>query len=732
MKKDLQRRRDILCAGLTAAVLLFLAYVLLGFLKNGLSAPYFYTGGDDFTAASTFKVLRKNLWMWSNGDLGAPFGQAAVANPSVLTYNFDLCIEKLLSLLFDNPFEALNAFFLLIIPMCAVSAFFALRELEVNRAFSVFGSVLFALAPYILARSVGHLVLTASYFVPLSILLCVWTARDEEDYLAFHAGLFKKKKKKNIATIIFCLLIANNGLGYYAIFTCYLLLIVACWKLGRQRKLSAIRQPCIAIALIAGFFVLNEIPYVIYILQSGAPTGVVRSLADGEQYGLKIAQLFIPLNSHGIGLIEKVVNAYNSNMPLVNENTTAYLGVGGIVGFLLSMLVSLFGGQAKEGKVDPKLTLFSHMNIWAILFATIGGFSSLVALVGFRFLRGTNRISIFISFISICVLCISLQKLYERLKKENAKGLKMSLYCLGVVVLVCVSVYDVLPTFGANDGRLAANAEAYRSDHEFVQSIEAQMDEGDMIYQMPYHKYPEAGPQNDMADYHLLVGYLHSDKLKWSYGVVKGSDGDRWQELVAELPIKDRIETVVTAGYKGIYIDARAYTAEDLGRLRGQIREDLEAEPSVSGNGNFLFYDLRPYILSHAELLDAQMPTIEELAARKKFAVDDLAYAGETEMAENGEEVILHPNSNQFGPYIALEEGLYQVTITGDNLDEADYDATFNSGANQIERTEREQQTNRIVYEFTLENDMDGIEFRLFNHSAEDMRLDSVEVVRIG
>ena len=730
MKKDLQRKKDILCAGVMAVTLLFLVYVLLAFFKNGLDAPYAYTGGDDFLAALTFKTLRNNPWIWFNNDLGAPFGQAAIANPSALTCNFDLCIEKLLSLLFDDPFEAVNAFFLLIIPMCSVSAFFALRELGVNRAFSVFGSVLFSLSPYIFNRSVVHLSLTTCYFVPLSILLCVWTAQGGEDYLAFRTGFFRKKK--NIATIIFCLLIANSGMGYYPVFTCYFLLIVACFKLGRQRKLSAIKQPCIVIALIAAFFILSILPHEIYILRSGEPIAVVRSLADGELYGLKIAQLFIPLNGHGIGLIEKVINAYNSNMPLVNENASAYLGVGGIVGFLISMLVSLFGGQAKEGEVDPKLTLFSHMNIWAILFATIGGFSSLVALAGFHFLRGANRISIFISFISICVLCISLQKLYERLKEKSPRGLKMLLYWLGVVVLVCVSVYDVLPTYGANDGRLAANAEASRSDHEFIQSIDAQMDEGDMIYQLPYHKYPEAGFQNDMTDYDLLVGYLHSDKLKWSYGVMKGSDGDQWQELVAELPMEDRIEVVISAGYKGLYIDARAYTAEGLERLRGQIGEILEAEPSVSENGNFLFYDLRPYILSHPELLEAQMPTIEELSARRAFTADDLAYLGETETMESGEEVILHPNATQFGPYIDLEEGQYQVTITGDNLDEADYDATSSNGASQIERTGCEQQTNRIVYEFTLEDHAEGIEFRLFNHSAEDMRLDSVEVVKVG
>ena len=49
-----------------------------------------------------------------------------------------------------------------------------------------------------------------------------------------------------------------------------------------------------------------------------------------------------------------------------------------------------------------------------------------------------------------------------------------------------------------------------------------------MIYQLPYHGYPEGGFQNDMWDYHLLVGYLHSDKLKWSYGSVKGREGDSW------------------------------------------------------------------------------------------------------------------------------------------------------------------------------------------------------------
>ena len=53
-----------------------------------------------------------------------------------------------------------------------------------------------------------------------------------------------------------------------------------------------------------------------------------------------------------------------------------------------------------------------------------------------------------------------------------------------------------------------------------------------MIFQMPYRPFPEAPALGAIADYDLFRGYLHSDDLRWSYGIVKGR-GEDWSALVS-------------------------------------------------------------------------------------------------------------------------------------------------------------------------------------------------------
>lgn len=51
--------------------------------------------------------------------------------------------------------------------------------------------------------------------------------------------------------------------------------------------------------------------------------GRIRSIADSETYCLKIIQLLLPVNGHGIRPLEKLIYAYNEYVPCVNENWTA-------------------------------------------------------------------------------------------------------------------------------------------------------------------------------------------------------------------------------------------------------------------------------------------------------------------------------------------------------------------------------------------------------------------------
>ncbi|MGN1089277.1 MAG: hypothetical protein ACI4Q6_02650, partial [Huintestinicola sp.] len=225
MGKEKKLNYDILLGAILSAIVLVIAAVALGFAKYGVAVPFAYGGGDDFTGIASTKLIGETGWFWYNDRIGAPFGSTAFDFSANMLMNFDMLVIRILSLFIKDAVTVNNIRYLLIFPMCTVSAFYALRAMKINRVLSSFGAVIFSLTPYIFYRNVSHFSLSTCYFIPLSILICMWCCEKDDTYCKINKSFFKNKK--NILTILFCLLIANNGIGYYAFFTCFFLCVVA-------------------------------------------------------------------------------------------------------------------------------------------------------------------------------------------------------------------------------------------------------------------------------------------------------------------------------------------------------------------------------------------------------------------------------------------------------------------------------------------------------------------------
>ena len=135
--------------------------------------------------------------------------------------------------------------------------------------------------------------------------------------------------------------------------------------------------------------------------------------------------------------------------------------------------------------------------------------------------------------------------------------------------------------------------EEYNSDEKFITYIENELSEGAMIYQLPYHIYPEGGEMNDMADYSLFVGFVHSQKLKWSYASVKGRKTDEWNKEVSLMETDEMVSYLEECGFEGIYIDRRAYTEDSLAELESELKYITGNDLTVSDNGKLSFIKLR-------------------------------------------------------------------------------------------------------------------------------------------
>src|SRR5262249_49893349 len=110
------------------------------------------------------------------------------------------------------------------------------------------------------------------------------------------------------------------------------------------------------------------------------------------------------------------------------------------------------------------------------------------------------------------------------------------------------------------------------------------------VLQLPYVKFPENPPVERMADYDHFDGYLHSDTLRWSYGVVRGRDN--WQDGQRDLPLPAQLARARDAGFGAVWLDRYGY--RDDGRsLDAELTQCLGAPIAESEDGRRAVYELR-------------------------------------------------------------------------------------------------------------------------------------------
>jgi phosphoglycerol transferase len=115
-----------------------------------------------------------------------------------------------------------------------------------------------------------------------------------------------------------------------------------------------------------------------------------------------------------------------------------------------------------------------------------------------------------------------------------------------------------------------------------------------MIFQLPYIPFPEYPSVNQMKDYDHFRAYLHSKNLRWSYGAMKGREGDVWQKQISSAPLSELVLKLAFAGFNGIYIDRYGYVDKGA-QIESEIAEKLGSNPVISGNGRLVFFNMTEF-----------------------------------------------------------------------------------------------------------------------------------------
>ncbi len=569
-----------------AALILCLAIqsLLFEFSSLDLTIPLVY-GDDALLTHALAKTLVERPWCSTNPALGAPGVMELYDFPMADGLHF-LWLKALSVLGADWP-TAVNLYFLLTFPLTTLSSLGAMRRLGLPSAPAVVCSLLFAFLPYHLIRNQAHLLLAGYYVVPLSVLAAVWIA-----WGALPAtGQMPTPERpwlRRLALATICLLQASAGI-YFAAFACFLLLVAGISGCVERRQIRPLAIAGLLILATSAGVIANVAPTIVYWSKHGRNSDVAqRPVAHAEFFGLKLAQLLLPVEGHRITPLARLRDRYNKSSLTPNENGSVTLGAVGAAGFLALLWIALFG-RRRRGPRDL-LDLLSKFNLAAVLLATTGGFGVMFNLLVDPSIRCYNRMGVFLGFFSLAAIA--------QLMAPCAAGcgLARGRQALGGMLLAAVLVLGILdqappavvpaPNWIVPDR--AVMIEQFRSDAEFVARLEAATPAGAMIYQTPYVSFPESIPFQRLGPYDQLRPYLHSTKLRWSFGCMRGRAADHWQQAIFLLPMAQRLVAIKEAGFSGILVHRRAF-ADDGRQIESELTE-LFGEASVESRNRELVY----------------------------------------------------------------------------------------------------------------------------------------------
>lgn len=157
-----------------------------------------------------------------------------------------------------------------------------------------------------------------------------------------------------------------------------------------------------------------------------------------------------------------------------------------------------------------------------------------------------------------------------------------------IATLVAFGVWDGATTrIQPQDPRAI---ERWDSDAKFVQELEQKLPRDSLVFQLPVVRFPESPVVFDLGYYQSLVGYLHSRRLKWSYGAVRGRPAAAWQADLGrrfesdETP-DEALAELARAGFTALWVDWSGYSSDQRDALQKKWRRRLGAPVASRPDG---------------------------------------------------------------------------------------------------------------------------------------------------
>ena len=555
-------------------------------------------------------------------NLGWPFRLQLYDNPETGD-NLQLGLLRGLGFFLRDAVLTMNVYYLLTFVAVALAAWFVLRRLGVSRLVAVVVAVLYSFLPYHFARGEAHLLLSGYFMVPIATLLILQVLSDDPPFTAHHGSAEPRWRlalwsRRALPWLLACVALGSTG-PYYAFFAVLLLSAAVVADFVARRSWWRVASGAVAGGIVVVVLLVNLSPSFLYWAVHGwNDHAIPRGISETEVNGLRISQLVLPREDHRIDAFADAQRKSDRFSPVATSERGQQLGLIGAIGFVglvvftLSRLVRRRSDDAPPS--HPPLgtrseigTRLGLLTVVAVIVAAVSGISLVISAIGLRYIRSFNRMSVFIAFFALVAVAFALDWTVARLPRWHGRAIVAGAVCVAVLA---VGIFD--QTSPADVPHYTALERSWHSDDVFMHGIERDLGAGAAVFQMPYVFFPEAGMIVGTGPYDQVRGWLHADTLRWSWGSVRGREGD-WQGALVRLPASDALDALTAVGFTGLMIDRAGY--EDYGAgIEATYTSTLGRQPRVSPDGRLLFYDLR----SWARDLRARHTKAEIDALRRK------------------------------------------------------------------------------------------------------------------
>ncbi|MGK9252802.1 DUF7024 domain-containing protein [Paenibacillus humicus] len=572
-------------------ITLVASVIILDIWDKDLKVPFNYSSDvfGSLNAAQSF-INGGNQYYFPN--MGAP-GEVYSYFPD--SSNIQYGIIYLMSLFIKSSTLIINIFFILSFPAIALTTTIALRSLKISPFVSILASVLYSLLPSHFYRGEFHLSLATYGEVPLLCVVIFWLMNNQIKFSPYksnskypYLGVFSIFNFKTTFSFVTSFITAASN-PYYTFFALIMLAFAMVYAVFENNKLvlKNAKMSLFIIATTILFLIINLFPYIQYKLQNIETTDAVsisRNPVESDIFSLRLGQLILPVDNHRIPLLAHFKSEYNSTFQqFINENGMATLGFIMSIGLIISLFSVFFMNSLKNRLIIQA----GLLNLFALVLSFTGGIASLIALFQ-NFIRCYNRISVFVAFFSLIVICVLADNLIHKFKNNKNKLRKIKLM---MIIIIIVGILDQCPV----NFSVQNQAELYHSNVNFVKQIEDTTQKGGMIFQLPVVPPDNFSGYKNMGAYELFYPIIHSENLRWTYRPAIGSDVDRWQRVMSVLPTDEFLKRLAFSDFSGIYIDRYGYEASEYSKIENELSNLLGQKPKVSDNQRMSFFSIEKY-----------------------------------------------------------------------------------------------------------------------------------------